>query len=562
MSAVDEQPREAGGPGGGSMGPGGSRRIAKAAGGAGPPHQPPLHQPSTPHARHFGCLKPAKWGCGCLALVLLVLVAAVLIFLNRVPKTYPTVTNPIPSPAPGHSLGGGLDGFDSPYLGHTGSWDGKGGAMGGGPKTRDLDTELGMGLRWTFMPIYWRVLEPGHAVDLAIETPPAWRALDAFIIAAHQRKLNVLMQAPVIGGNAGGPPAWAGRREKGNSAPANMDAAAAFAGKLAARYAPGGTLAIREGWQQRYGVRAWELDNEPNGYLTCWKNQGADYAEFVTKAAAAIRQVDTQAVIIGPAANIGSQSLAWIESTLDAQALRGSPEFRRHGQAYSIGPILDVVSFHSYEGLDTAFAGEDRTVEVAFSEVRAVFERWLDRAAGFTYPRKEDYWHTEGNFDFLGVLSRERRAAWRVQFLTRAFAAGIRKAMVMDASRPEQTAVRTYIRVLPNPFPMQRANDRVRTLNGTPVVFCHPDNANAEAGRVWVLWATAGSGDADVEVPALRAQVESVLIDGTESSIAVTNGQLRIHLRGETKMAPPVLLIDRVAPLSHKSKGYSRFGVL
>ena len=27
------------------------------------------------------------------------------------------------------NLGSGLDGFDSPYLGHTGSWDGKGGAM-------------------------------------------------------------------------------------------------------------------------------------------------------------------------------------------------------------------------------------------------------------------------------------------------------------------------------------------------------------------------------------------------------------------------------------------------
>ena len=337
--------------------------------------------------------------------------------------------------------------------------------------------------------------------------------------------------------------------KRANPPPPTWTAAAAFAGKLAARYAPGGTLATREGWQQRYGVRAWELDNEPNGYLTHWKDQAADYAEFVTKTAAAIRQVDPQAVIIGPAANIGSKSLAWIESALDAPAMRGSPEFRRRGQAYSIGPVLDVVSFHIYEGLDTAFAGKDRTIEVAFSEVRAVFERWQDRAPGFTYPRKEEYWHTEGNFDFLGILSPERRAAWRVQFLTRAFAAGIRKAMVMDGSRPERTAVRAYIRVLPNPFPMQRANDRVRALSGAPVVFCHPDDTNAEAGRVWVLWATAGTGDAEVELPATRKQVKAVLIDGTESSMAVTNGRLRVHLRGESKMAPPVLLIDRAAPI-------------
>src|ERR1019366_8921180 len=106
-----------------------------------------------------GCLKPVKWGCGCLSLVLLGLVVAVFVFLNRVPKTYPPAANPIPPPAPGRALGGGLDGFDSPYLGHTGSWDGKGGAMGGWPKTNDLDKEVGMGLRWTFTPVHWRAME-------------------------------------------------------------------------------------------------------------------------------------------------------------------------------------------------------------------------------------------------------------------------------------------------------------------------------------------------------------------------------------------------------------------
>lgn len=498
-------------------------------------------------SRRRGCLRRAKWGCGCMGLLLVGAVVAVVAFLNRVPKSYPPVANPIPPPAAGYSLGGGLDGFDSPYLGHTGSWDGKGGAMGGRSKIKDLDREAGMGLRWTFMPVYWRALETDGPVDLAKEIPAAWRELDAFIIAAHERKLNVLMQAPVIGGNAGGPPAWAGRREKGKSAPANMDAAAAFAGKLAARYSPGGTLALREGWGQRYGVRAWELDNEPNSYLTHWKDQAADYAEFVTKVAAAIRRVDSQAVIIGPAANIGPKSLVWIESALDAPAMRGSPEFRQRGKPYSIGPALDVVSFHVYEGLDTAFMGEGHTIEVVFSEIRDVFERWQDRVPGFTYPRKEDYWHTEGNFDFLGILSRERRAAWRVQFLTRALAAGIRKVMVMDASAPEQRAVRAYIRALPDPFPMRRAPDQVRTLSGTPVVFRHLDSTNADSGRVWVLWAAAGTGDAEVELPTLRRQIETVQIDGTESTMTSTNERLRLRLRGESKMAPPVLVIDRAA---------------
>ena len=493
-------------------------------------------------------VRAAGWGCCCLVLVLVGLVAVVFLILQRVPRTYPAVSRAIEPPSPDSSLGGGLDGFASPYLGHTGSWDGKGGAMGGRAKTADLDIEVGMGLRWTFMPVYWRALEPDGPVDLAKETPSAWSALDAFIIAAHERKLNVLMQAPVVGGNAGGPPEWAGRREKGKSAPANMEAAAAFAGKLAARYAPGGTLAAAEGWRQSFGVRAWELDNEPDGYLTHWKDEAADYAEFVTKAAAAIRQVDPRAVILGPSVMGGGKAPAWVEAALDAPAMRGSPEFRRRGQPYSIGPALDVVSFHVYEGLDSAFTGKDRTVEVAFSEMRDVFERWQSRAPGFTYPSKLEYWQTEGNFDFLGVLSRKRRAAWRVQFFTRAFAAGIRKVVVMDASATEQLAVRAYIQALPDPFPMQGADDRVTTLSGTSVSFCHLDNTNADAGRVWIMWSAAGTGDAEVGVPSVRKDVRRLLVDGSETMMTRTNGLLRIHLPGDKKMATPVLLIDRSGP--------------
>jgi hypothetical protein len=70
-------------------------------------------------ARKLGCLKPVKYGCGCLGVILLLLVAAPFILLNRVPKSYPPVASPIEPPGPGDSLGGGLDGFASPYLGHT-----------------------------------------------------------------------------------------------------------------------------------------------------------------------------------------------------------------------------------------------------------------------------------------------------------------------------------------------------------------------------------------------------------------------------------------------------------
>ena len=411
-------------------------------------------------------------------------------------------------------LGGGLDGFESPYLGHTGSWDGKGGVMGGGSKTGDMEKEREMGLRWTFMPVYWRKMEPNRPVNLSHETPPPWQELDAFVIAAHERKLNVLMQAPVLGGNAGGPPAWAGRREAGKSAPANMTALANFAGKLADRYRPGGILARREGWGNSYGVRAWELDNEPDSYFTHWKNQAGDYAEFVTLAAARIKAADTNAVIVAPGLAAGKDGLAWLASALNANELAGSPTYRERGRPFSIGQAVDVVSFHNYEGLDSAFSAEPRTIAQVLDDVSEVFAQWENVSPEFAYGRKQEFWHTEGNFDFIGALSAERRAAWRIQFFTRAFAAGIRKVCVMDASEKERLAVRAYVDALPWPFPMREATAEIKVLQGSVAAFRHPDGNEPGAGQVWVLWAIANTGDATVEIPALRHSIDVISVDG------------------------------------------------
>ena len=484
-------------------------------------------------------------GCAGVLALFIASVIFLVVFLGKVPKSYPPAARPIPTASMQTNLGGGLDGFNSPYLGHTGSWDGKGGAMFGGSKIADLDKERAMGLRWTFMPVYWRAMEPDGPVDLSHEEPPAWKALDAFIIAAQARGLNVLMQAPVVGGNAGGPPAWAGRREKGKSAPANMNALAKFSGRLAARYRPGGTLAQRQGWGERYGVRAWKLDNEPESYLTHWNGQAADYAEFLTLASAQIKAADPQAVIVGPDLAAGKQGMLWLDAALDATAMLGSPIFRAQGKPYSIGPALNVVSIHNYEGLDSAFSGGSRTIERVLDDVSAVFEKWEQRTPGFTYARKQDYWHTEGNFDFVGILSSERRAAWRFQFFTRAFAAGIRKVVVMDASPREQTAVRAYVNALPNPFPMLEASNKVVVVQGQVAAFLHPDSQAKDGGQVWVLWALADTGDATVEVPVRRDRLEAISADGRSETLAAAEQRVRLILKGDAKMPAPMLLIDR-----------------
>lgn len=488
----------------------------------------------------------ATWGCATIVAAFFALVAALyVLFANAVPKSFPLVENPIPPPESAAKQIGSLDGFSSPYIGHTGSWDGKGGAMFGASKIPDLDMEASIGLRWTFMCVYWSAMEPDGAVDLGGELPPAWKSLDEFVIAAHERKLNILMQAPVVGGNAGGPPNWAGRRETGKSAPRDMDSLVAFAGKLADRYSPGGTLAQQQGWQTDYGVRAWEMDNEPESYRTNWKGQAGDYAEFVTKASACIKEADPQALILTPAASSGSHAEQWVRDALDAESGRGSAAFRVQGEGYSIGPSTDVVSFHNYEGLDSFFAGEDFPVTRAFGQVRSAFEDWENRSSRFEYQRKCDYWHTEGNFDFLGVLSEKRRAAWRFQFFTRAFAAGIRKVAVMDAKPLEQTAVRTYIDVLPDPFPMIPATDQLRVVNGHVCAFRHPGGPEPDARQVWVVWAAVGTGDSVVEIPIIRESAEVFTVEGLRKTIQAADGRIRLPLRGDPKMPPPVLVVDQ-----------------
>jgi hypothetical protein len=225
--------------------------------------------------------------------------------------------------------------------------------------------------------------------------------------------------------------------------------------------------------------------------------------------------------------------------------MAGSPAFRVRAKPYSIGPATDVVSLHNYEGLDSLFSGEPRTIGRVVDDVRAIFEKWEQRAHGFNYPRKLEYWHTEGNFDFIGVLSAERRAAWRMQFFTRAFAVGLRKVCVMDASERERAAVRAYIRALPWPFPMRAADADVSVLRGRVAAFRHPDGERVEDGEVWILWAIADTGNARVELPVRHERLTLVHVDGSELIANAPGRRLALELKGDRKMAPPVLVIDR-----------------
>jgi hypothetical protein len=92
---------------------------------------------------------------------------------------------------------------------------------------------------------------------------------------------------------------------------------------------------------------------------------------------------------------------------------------------------------------------------------------------------------------------------------------------------------------------MRRADINVKVLSGSPVVYRRLDHPSTNSGCVWILWATSDTGDAKVEVPVIRERIKIVTIDGTKMDVTSNDRTVQIFLKGDTKMAPPVLLIDR-----------------
>ncbi len=132
-----------------------------------------------------------------------------------------------------------------------------------------------------------------------------------------------------------------------------------------------------------------------------------------------------------------------------------------------------------------------------------------------------------------------------MQFFTRAFAAGIRKVCVMDASKLERVAVKAYVEALPWPFPMERSDRLVKVESGQVVVYRHLDGRTSEDGEVWVLWPVPGRGEAIVRVPVTQSLVVVAQVDGTIRQQEATNGIVSLTLPGDAKMAPPILILDR-----------------
>jgi hypothetical protein len=445
-----------------------------------------------------------------------------------------------------------LDGYDNPFIGHTGSSNGTGGSAEAADRKGDMDAEAAMGLRWTWIPAHWSSFEKDGPTSPDNDPAGAWKAMDNTMADARARKLNVFFQAPVVGGNAGGPPAWAGRRTEGSAAPKDMDALIAFTAKLAERYKPCGTLAAEKGWTDGWGVRLWELDNEPDTYETHWDGQADDYAEFVTKAERRIHAIDPFALTVGASTATGSECPGdFVDQILDKGVQSASADYVANGVEYAAGPSLDIVSFHTYEFLDehgsAVFGCDSRTTDNIYRILKATFDKYANQA-GFKYAPKTEFWHTEGGYDFgtFDAAGTGYKANWTVQWMARCFAAGMTRLSIMDAHNDplQQQAVKTWLSLFPKAKP--DIQNMTAALGIDPAVATvYRVRRAADGGWTYVAHAANNStAGATVQLPVRGGAAILTTRTGAETNLLAHDGKVTVTLAGGAPFSEPVFVVD------------------
>jgi hypothetical protein len=442
-------------------------------------------------------------------------------------------------------------GFSSPYIGHEGfrnlplDFSDQDEAL--------LDVQRDLGLRWTFSAVVWAGMEPNGPTDAQHDPTGAWAKVDRWVEACRERGINLLLQ-PVMRGNGVAPPAWAGYRtpigyrqaqswtdpDGGHHsvgagtfpgpprAPMKMQAAADFMGKLVRRYKPGGELAQEQGWTDGYGVRAWEIDNEPDAYGV-WTAELDDYAELVTRAHTAIKREDPAAIVLGPAGASGAidGEMPPLMMMLDRRMQRASLEYKRNGRKYVLGPNVDAVSFHNYEDLD------DSTAEEIYRGYRAWWDLYATQT-GFAYDPSVEFWMTEGG---QLTLDDDWAPRWFPQYFARGFGAGISRMIVQgltdEGLADTRVSVATFIELFPDPAGMAM----IAAAGGPAQIY-----RDGDARWTYVAWASQGT--VTVSIPVRTATARIVDIRGTEQTVAASGGAVQVTLRHADQFNEPVYVVE------------------
>ncbi|ACZ43418.1 Carbohydrate-binding family 9 [Thermobaculum terrenum ATCC BAA-798] len=155
------------------------------------------------------------------------------------------------------------------------------------------------------------------------------------------------------------------------------------------RYKPGGVLAQQEGWSDGYGIRYWEVWNEPP---TFWFGTAEQFGQLVRAASEAIRSADPQATVV---------------------VSSGGPEFDQTVIEVAGIEAYDALAIHLYPGPTSPEAG---------SFVRSVRDTrdFLDRHGG----QDVAIWITEMGWDTTGGVSEWEQASYIVRASVQTLAAG------------------------------------------------------------------------------------------------------------------------------------------
>jgi hypothetical protein len=343
------------------------------------------------------------------------------------------------------------------------------------------------------------------------------------------------------------------------------------------RYRPGGVLAQHKGWPAGWGVRTWEIWNEPD-LPFFWNGSVADYARLLKVAALAARQADPHAVIMfGGLAD--PPAPGYLSYTLSALAQDPNPSLRD-----SQGWYFDAVALHNYAW--SWHTGERiRQAQQALSAYAAVKDRpiWINESGVAVY---DDYpgptWQQNGEANYMATM--EEQAAFTIQnaayslyngaavvfhfqlydgcgndppgtdfppdsrhlcdqgqICASASAFGVwrnkttdscyRQHPQPDTARPAFSAFRTAVQTLTGAQPLWHQQP---DGNQERFAFYRPDTKQ----RIIVLWAR-NHHDVTAQVPAVASQATLLDQYGSSTTVQPNDGSYNITLPGATNLNLP-----------------------
>jgi hypothetical protein len=417
-----------------------------------------------------------------------------------------------------------------------------------------------------FVPVTWSDIEKAPGVyDTA--------GLDELVVGAHDDGIDLVMQVQSTGEWTVPTPAnilaSGGRRENTQhpepagvtAAPTDIDAAVPFWQELVRRYHPGGTLAREKGWTDGWGVRAYEVENEPDFSAWpggSWQSVTKDYALFLSHVWKAVHAIDPKVLVaapglsgVDPLPGSGNTSTDWLRTLLstDRASLEyASDDYRAAvpaGPVIGAAPYIDVYSFHCDFGNGVHGELTQRVREVA--KTIAAFTKQAVSPTP-THPR---LWCSEGAetaYDASDDTKKYRFAWAQMQLAAELLGAGVERfnfdfgiqggdtgaTWQADPIRPATTAMTTF-------FPsghgvVETSADQTRRAKHPVLSYRWRDPGTGLSAHIlWAPNADAGSGTTGPEfaVPVPVSTRYAVVIDPrtwTRRTVAAKNGVVMLNL--------------------------------